>query len=244
MSCIIELENINFSAQGKQIVKDISLQFDKGKTVALIGPSGCGKSTILKLSAGIIIPNSGDVFYNGKNIFRLSQKENLSFRKESGFVFQDSALWANQNLYQILELPLRLHFPGMSNKEIGQRIEEVVSDVGYKKDLKMRPSQLSMGEQKMLAFARAMMCRPKLLFLDEWTESLDESASKRLIDIVKRLKSEEVTIILVTHKASIIRDMADHAVIILNGEISHLLAKEQIMAGEDIKKYISGDLAA
>ena len=244
MSCIIELENINFSAQGKQIVRDISLQFDKGKTIALIGSSGCGKSTILKLSAGLIIPNDGDVFYNGKSIFRMNQKENLAFRKESAFVFQDSALWANQNLYQILELPLRLHFPGMTNKEIEKRIKEVVSDVGYKKDLKVRPSQLSMGEQKLLAFARAMMCRPELLFLDEWTESLDESSSNRLIGIVKRLQNEGISIILITHKVSIIKDLADQAVIILSGEISHLLTKEQIMAGDEIKKYIEGDLAA
>ncbi|MCL2139855.1 MAG: ATP-binding cassette domain-containing protein, partial [Treponema sp.] len=218
MAAIIELKNISFTAQGRKLVKNAYFQFEEGKTIALIGQSGCGKSTLLKLSAGLIVPDEGEILYKGKNIFRMNRLENLSFRCESAVVFQDSALWANQNLYQTLELPLQLHFPEMTKNERDEKIKAMALLVGYRKDLLVRPSQLSMGEQKLIAFARAMICKPKLLYLDEWTESLDESASQRLIGIVKKIQNEGITIIMITHKVSIIQDIANEAVIIIEGK--------------------------
>ena len=241
MSYIIELKDISFSAQGNRIVHETSFQYEEEKTIALVGPSGCGKSTILKLSAGLIIPDEGEVLYKGKAISKMNRQENLTFRRESGFVFQDSALWANQNLYQMLELPLKLHFPGMQKKERDDRINQIASEVGYRKNLLVRPSQLSMGEQKLLAFARAIICRPKLLYLDEWTESLDERSSSRLIDIVKKMQSEGVSIILINHKVSIIRELSDKVAVILGGKISYIFSKEQLKSDTELKNLIEGD---
>jgi ABC-type Fe3+/spermidine/putrescine transport system ATPase subunit len=157
MSCIVELKDICYAAQNKKLCKGVSYRFEKGKTTALVGPSGCGKSTVLKLAAGLFAPDEGEVLYRGKDIFRMNRLENLEFRREAAVVFQDSALWANQNLFQILDLPLRLHFPLMTRKQRENRIEQVVAEVGYKKDLGIRPSGLSMGEQKLIAFARALI---------------------------------------------------------------------------------------
>ena len=242
MAAIIELKNISFTAQGRKLVKNAYFQFEEGKTIALIGQSGCGKSTLLKLSAGLIVPDEGEILYKGKNIFRMNRLENLSFRCESAVVFQDSALWANQNLYQTLELPLQLHFPEMTKNERDEKIKAMALLVGYRKDLLVRPSQLSMGEQKLIAFARAMICKPKLLYLDEWTESLDESASQRLIGIVKKIQNEGITIIMITHKVSIIQDIANEAVVIIEGKISSHLTQDQ-MNETEIKKYIEGEEA-
>jgi len=238
MSCIIELKNISYSAQTRKLIKGISFGFEEGKTTALIGPSGCGKSTMLKLAAGLFAPDEGEVLFKGKDIFRMNRLENLAFRREAAVVFQDSALWANQNLFQILDLPLRLHFPSMTLKQRERRIEFVVSEVGYKKDLGIRPSGLSMGEQKLIAFARALICRPMLLFLDEWTESLDETASQRLIDIVKKMQEQGVTIILVSHDARIVRAISDFVVMILGGQIFVRLTKEQIDSDDFLVEFI------
>jgi ABC-type multidrug transport system ATPase subunit len=164
--------------------------------------------------------------------------ENLEFRRAAAVVFQDSALWANQNLFQTLELPLRTHFPQMNVKERENKVKEVITEVGYKKDLSIRPAQLSMGEQKLLAFARALICRPRLLFLDEWTESLDENAAQRLIDLVKKHRNSGGTVILVCHDMRIIRDLADIMVVIRGGEISLKIAKEQINEDEDLMRSI------
>jgi len=238
MSHIIEMKNISFSAQGRRIVHDLSFCFEEGKATALVGPSGSGKSTALKLAAGLFPPDEGEALFRGKDIARMNQQENLAFRRETAVVFQDSALWANQNLFQILELPLRVHFPTMSKKEREKRIEEVVTEIGYHKELGIRPAGLSMGEQKMLAFARALICHPRLLFLDEWTESLDQHSAQRLIELVKNLKNEGVSIILVSHNIQIIHEVADIAVMILGGKIFLRVTKEQIDSDEELSRYI------
>ena len=238
MAYIVEMKDVCFSAQDKSIVRGLSFQFEEGKATALAGPSGCGKSTALKLAAGLFPPSEGEALFRGKSIARMSRQENLAFRRESAVVFQDSALWANQNLFQILELPLRVHFPSMNRKEREERIKAVAAQVGYKRELGIRPSELSMGEQKLLGFARALICRPQLLYLDEWTESLDQNAAQRLIDLVKNLKNQGVSIIFVSHDIRIIREMADIVLVILSGRIYTQLAKEQIDNDEELSRYI------
>jgi len=244
MSRIIELKNVSYSAQSRRLVKGVSYEFEEGKTTALVGPSGCGKSTMLKLAAGLFAPDEGEVLFRGKDIFRMNRQENLAFRKEAAVVFQDSALWANQNLFQILDLPLRLHFPSMTKKQRERRIESVVADVGYKKDLGIRPSGLSMGEQKLIAFARALICRPVLLYLDEWTESLDETASQRLIEMVKKMQSQGVSIIFVSHDIRIIRALSDFVIMILGGQIFIRLTREQIDGDDFLVEFIEKGMEA
>ncbi|MCL1931762.1 MAG: ATP-binding cassette domain-containing protein [Treponema sp.] len=244
MACIVELKDVCFAAQGKTIVRDMSFRFEEGKATALAGPSGCGKSTVLKLAAGLFPPSEGEALYKGKNIARMSRQEDLAFRRISAVVFQDSALWANQNLFQILELPLRVHFPSMTKKEREKRILAVAAEVGYKRELGIRPAELSMGEQKLLGFARAMICSPQLLYLDEWTESLDQNAAQRLIDLVKKFKEQGVSIIFVSHDIRILREMADIAVIILGGRMYVQLTKEQIDSDEEMSRYIERGMAS
>lgn len=226
------------------LVRNASFDFEEGKTIALVGPSGGGKSTVLKLTAGLFPPDQGEVLFRGKDIARMNRQETLSFRREAAVVFQDSALWANQNLLQMLELPLRLHFPAMSKRDREKRIETVVAEVGYKKELGIRPAQLSMGEQKLIAFARAMLCRPRLLYLDEWTESLDQSAAQRLINLVKRMKADGVSIILVSHNMQIIREIADLVIMIIGGQVFLKLTKEQIDCDEDLQRYVEKGIAS
>jgi ABC-type lipoprotein export system ATPase subunit len=235
---VIEMKNISFSAQNETIVRNISLQFEEGKTVALVGPSGGGKSTILKLAAGLLVPSGGVVFYRGKNIAAMNRVQNLAFRREAAVVFQDSALWANQNLYQILELPLKVHFPGMENEKRRQRIQEVAEIVGYRRDLDVRPAKLSMGEQKLIAFARAMLCHPALFFLDEWTESLDDSAAQRLIGLVRYFKVEGKTIIFVSHDLPLIHSLSAHVIMIVEGQISRHLTGEHIAKDKGLARLI------
>jgi ABC-type multidrug transport system ATPase subunit len=241
---LIELKNISFSAQNLKVVQNVSCRFEEGKTIALVGPSGGGKSTVLKLSAGLLVPNHGEVYFRGRDVSRMNRKENLAFRKEGAVVFQDSALWANQNLDQILELPLRVHFPGMIKTDRDKRIAEVLTEVGYKKDLAMRPSMLSMGEQKLIAFARAMVCRPTLLFLDEWTESLDDRAAQRLIGIVRRRREEGTTIIFVSHDLRIIKNLADYIVMIQEGKLAFTLTGEQIAEDESLAQLVEKGIAS
>lgn len=240
---IIELKNICLSTQGTTVIDNISYSFEKEKATALIGPSGCGKSTLLKLAAGLILPTSGNVLYNGQDVFLMNRTQTLEYRRKSSFVFQDSALWANQSIRQILELPLKIHFPKMKLQERTEIIKRTLSSVGYKKQLDIRPAALSMGEQKLVAFTRAMLYEPDLLYLDEWTESLDEIASKRLVRIVKQKKKENKTVIFVSHDLNVIKTLADTVCIISEGKLSTVIPIEEVTTDESLEALIEKGIA-
>ena len=244
MAEIVEMKNVSFSVQNQAIVKNFSLQFEEGKSTALVGPSGSGKSTVLKLAAGLLVPLEGNVSFRGRDILTMSRKENLDFRREASMVFQDSALWSNISLYQILELPLQIHFPGITADETDKRIKDILLEVGYKRELDIRPSQLSMGEQKLIAFARAMMTSPNLLFLDEWTESLDENAARRLMNLVKTHREENKTVIFVSHNFRIVRNLADYVIMIAGGRLSMKLSREQMDEDEDLARFVEKGISA
>ncbi|MDR3147180.1 MAG: ATP-binding cassette domain-containing protein [Treponema sp.] len=244
METLLELVHVGFSAQNQEIIRDISWTYTAGKTTALVGPSGGGKSTALKLSAGLLVPSRGEVNFRGKSISHMNRRENLEFRKEGAVVFQDSALWANQTIRQILELPLQVHFPGMSADERIGRVWEVLRLVGYRKEIGIRPAMLSMGEQKLVAFARALMCQPRLLFLDEWTESLDDRSAQRLLGLVRERKSWGHTIIFVSHDLHIIRDLADEALVISGGELYMTLTESQIKNDDNLGRFLEREIAS
>ncbi|MDR1950376.1 MAG: ATP-binding cassette domain-containing protein [Spirochaetaceae bacterium] len=239
---IIELKDVSFSAQNLSVIRDLSFRFEEGKVTALAGPSGGGKSTLLKLAAGLLVPTGGEVYFRGKNIADMNKAQNLAFRREGAVVFQDSALWANQTLYQILELPLRVHFPEMRPADRDKRIREVTAEAGYRRDLGVRPANLSMGEQKLIAFARALLCRPRLLFLDEWTESLDDEGAGRLIGIVRQMKEVKNTVIFVSHDLRLIQNLADYVIMISNGGITIHLAGEEITRNAGMAKLMEKEI--
>ena len=244
MAAIIELRDVSFSAQDRKVLHEISIEFKEATITAIVGPSGSGKSTVLKVSAGLLVPDNGEVLYKGNNVALMNRGENLDFRREMAFVFQDSALWANQDLYQILELPLKIHYPQMTKYQRAQRIKEVAAEAGYRKDMNIRPSRLSMGEQKLIAFARAMLCNPSLLFLDEWVESLDETSANKLIEIVKRKHKEGASVIFVCHDMRIIRDLADSVVVIAEGREVFEGTKEELLKSSELSDFLSMGIAS
>ncbi|MCL2180159.1 MAG: ATP-binding cassette domain-containing protein, partial [Treponema sp.] len=140
-------------------------------------------------------------------------------------------------------LPLRIHHPNMSKKDRDKRVSEVTAAVGYKKELNIRPSRLSMGEQKLIGFARALLCNPELLYLDEWVESLDENAADRLIGIVKKMQKDDVTVLFVCHDMRIIRILADFIIVIVDGKIVIHAAKEQVMNDAELSNYLKMGMA-
>jgi ABC-type multidrug transport system ATPase subunit len=243
MEPVLSLKNISFGGQNVGIIHDVTLDFEAGTTTALVGASGCGKSTLLKLCAGLLIPSGGDILYRGKSVDAMNRQQTMEFRRESAFVFQDSALWANQSLLQNLDLPLRLHYPELSKAERYQRILKVVSEVGYKRDLELRPAALSMGEQKLIGFARALICGPRLLFLDEWTESLDDGAASRLIGLVKARQKDNNVIVFVSHNLGIIKNLAQHIVFLTGGRVHLRLTAEQIREDGDFAAMLKQGIA-
>ena len=204
--------NVSYEDNNQKIIKDVSHYIEPNTVTAFLGKPGSGKSTALKLLAGLIPPTSGTITFEDRDIHALTQKQNLDFRKRAAFMFQDSALWANQDIYHNLELPLQLHFPKLSASSRKERIIHYTQLVEYTKPLTVRPAALSIGEQKKISFARTLICEPEILFLDEPTESIDEKTEDLFISILRRLISENKTIVYVSHDNYLINSfLSSHA---------------------------------
>ena len=171
---LLKMLQVCYEDNDQKIINNISHYIEKSSVTAFLGKPGSGKSTALKLLAGLIPPSSGTITFEDKDIHAMNHKQNLDFRKRAAFMFQDSALWANQDIFHNLDLPLQLHFPQMSLKERLERIKKYAELVEYTKPLSKRPAVLSIGEQKKISFARALICQPEILFLDEPTESIED----------------------------------------------------------------------
>lgn len=216
---LFDVQNIGFSQNGKTIVDDISLTIEKGSVTGFLGRSGCGKTTLIKLISGILVPTSGKSLFEGHDIQTMSKSRNLEFRKRCSFIFQDSALWANQDIMQNLILPLKIHFPKMPPEQMKDEIKMACEKVNFNKALSLRPADLSAGEQKKIAFARAMISKPEILFLDEVTSGLDINSSEQIMGLLKAFLDDGKTIVYVSHNNEFIKNFQGTLHIIEEGKL-------------------------
>lgn len=179
-----------------QALRGISLEVEKGQWVNLVGPSGSGKSTLLNILGGLDSPSSGEVFIDSTAVNRLTEDETARFRREKiGFIFQQPHLipylTATENVM------LSQYFHSMADEKEAM---EALAKVGLGHRLSHRPSQLSGGEQQRVCIARALINSPEILLADEPTGNLDRENTKIILELLKKLHSEEgFTIVLVTH---------------------------------------------
>lgn len=216
---IIELKSFCYARAGTEILKEVSLAFREGQTTALMGGAGSGKSSLLKAAAGLVAPDSGELFYRGVRFDRLSAAEEKDFRHRSGFAFQDAALWANQSLYENLALPLRVHEPFFSKTQVERAVTRAAEIVGYEASLKVRPSELSTGERRLIGLARALVLDPEMLFMDEPAASLDEETADRVYDIVRELRARRRTLVIVSGRSDFVYRSVDSIGILKAGRL-------------------------
>jgi phospholipid/cholesterol/gamma-HCH transport system ATP-binding protein len=229
VNALIELKNIVLFSNEYKVLKDISIKIPADQFCVMIGPSGCGKSTLLKVAAGILIPDAGDVLIEGQNHHTLPEKQLLEVKKKNGFVFQDSALWSNKTIFENLSLPLHFHFPALSSEEIMEKIRFSLSEINLLDSIYLRPAQLSTGEQKLVAFMRALITEPSILFLDEPTTSIDLGMRKKIIAMLVKEKNKKSTIIAVTNDIDIISLLTDYLIILKEGVVVEEGATADVM---------------
>jgi ABC-type transporter Mla maintaining outer membrane lipid asymmetry ATPase subunit MlaF len=219
MDSLIELQAVTVRAREHISLDDVSVCFPGNRSTVIMGPSGSGKSMLLKVAAAIIPPDTGRVLMRGKDAQRLSQKELLEFRRSSGFMFQDGALWQNKTIFENLALPLQFHCPQRGHKEIQDRICSLLASMNLLDSLDLRPAALSEGEQKIVSFLRAAVLDPEVLFLDEPTPSIDHQLLEKMLRMIKAMKDRGCTIIAVTHDAHLTAMIANYLVILKDGRI-------------------------
>ena len=189
-----------------KVLKGIDLSIDKGKFVAIVGPSGAGKSTLLHILGGLDMPTRGEVIFEQRDIYHLSDVELSKVGNESiGFVFQFYHLLSEFTVLENVLMPALISYGlRVMSYELRKRALELLENVGLSQRLTHFPNQLSGGEQQRVAIARALINRPSLLLCDEPTGNLDSQAGEEIISLVKKINLEnQMTIILVTHNAEL-----------------------------------------
>jgi phospholipid/cholesterol/gamma-HCH transport system ATP-binding protein len=208
---VIAFENVALAFDDQVILESVSFVLERGRTKVILGGSGAGKSTVLKLILGLWKPDSGVIRVNGRRIDRMGELELMEVRAHLGMVFQEGALFdsltvrenVGYKLYEETDLPLdRVH----------RRVEEVLGFVGLSEHIDKMPSELSGGQRRRVAIARAMAAKPEVLLYDEPTTGLDPITARAISDEIIKLRDlEEVTTMVVTHQLRDAFYIATHA---------------------------------
>jgi ABC-type transporter Mla maintaining outer membrane lipid asymmetry ATPase subunit MlaF len=246
---IIELRDVRLNLGDYEALRGVSAVFPPGESTVIMGPSGCGKSTLLKVAAGIIPPDSGKVLFKGRDLFTLSERGTREMRKVNGFVFQDGALWENKTLFENLALPLEVHHPEMSARDVAHRINRALERVGLEDSARQRPAEMSGGEKKVASFLRALVTEPTLVFLDEPTLSIDHHLTGKIGQMIRDLKARGATIIAVTHDPQLTSTLADRLLVMDAGQILALgpfddVRKSQLPRVRSIISQVLGEIAS
>lgn len=209
----VKLINLTKYFGKSKVLDNINLEIKKGEIISLLGPSGCGKSTTLKLIAGLLEADSGDILFDDKSILKVSTE-----KRNAVIVFQDYLLFPHMNVYENIAFGLKMK--KVNKNEIDIRVKELLELIRLKGYEYKYPSELSGGQKQRVAIARALAVEPKILLLDEPFSNLDINLRYEMREfIIDIQKKKEITMILVTHDKEEALMMSNKIAVILNGQI-------------------------
>jgi len=216
---MIELKEVCKSFATHKVLDNMSITINTGETKVIIGRSGCGKSVLLKHIVGILKPEKGDVFINGINITKLSDRELKSILMKIGMVFQGGALFDSLTVAENVGFGLLEHFK-LSMKEVLMRVEESLALVELCGIGNLMPSELSGGMKKRVALARALCIKPEIILYDEPTTGVDPITADAINELIRSLHDKlKVTSVVVTHDMKSAYRVADRIAMLYNGKI-------------------------
>ncbi len=233
---MIKVKNLCKSFDGNQVLKDVSVSFEQGKTNLIIGRSGSGKTVLLKCILGLYEADSGEIWYNDTNFISISNKERKAMRKEIGMVFQGGALFDSISVEENVRFPLDM-FTKMNSKEKQERVAFCLDHVNIaQKAFKLNPSEISGGMQKRVAIARAIALNPSYLFCDEPNSGLDPETSTVIDQLLQDLTREfKMTTIINTHDMNSVIEIGESVLFISKGEKEWEGTKKEILNSNNQK---------
>lgn len=213
---MIQLQDVHKYFGQLHVLKGVTTTIDKGEVVVIIGPSGSGKSTVLRCMNYLEEPTSGDVIVDGMN---LNVKENINnVRAEVGMVFQRFNLFPHMTVLDNITLaPQKIR--GLSKADAETIAHDLLGKVGLSDKADAYPEQLSGGQQQRVAIARALAMKPKVMLFDEPTSALDPEMVSEVLDVMKALAEEGMTMVIVTHEMSFAKEVATRVLFVDGGEI-------------------------
>ena len=214
----VEIKSISANYGSLKVIDDLSIQLNKGEIVSLIGPSGSGKSTLLKLLVGLIKPTQGEVIIQNKAI-NFDNKDDLRFaRSKLAIVFQQYNLFQNMNiLNNVCIAPIKIQ--KRDKNEVEENAKNLLEKVGLKEKMYAYPDELSGGQQQRVAIARALNLKPEILLLDEVTSALDPELVKEVLNTIKILASEGMTMFIVSHEMGFVKEISNKVAFLDKGKV-------------------------
>ena len=215
---MIELNHVSKSyGTGGKAIRDLSLTIEDGEFVFITGRSGSGKSTLIKLLMKELDPTKGRIVVNDMDLGKMPRRYVPKYRRKLGVVFQDFRLLKDRTVFENVAFAQRVI--GVPPKTIRETVPQMLRLVGLSSKYKAYPGQLSGGEQQRVAIARALAMEPKALLFDEPTSALDPELVGDVLDVMKSLAKEGMTMIVVTHEMGFARDVADRVIFMADGYV-------------------------
>lgn len=226
---MIEAINIHKSFGEKEVLRNVSVRFEKGKNNLIIGKSGAGKTVLLKCLVGLHEVDKGHIDFDGRNFSVMKIKDRKQIRKEIGMLFQGGALFDSYNVEQNVMFPLNM-FTEMSDKEKLDRVNEVLDRVKLVNVNKLMPGELSGGMIKRVAIARAISNKPQYLFCDEPNSGLDPNTAGVIDELIAEITRDlDIVTIVNSHDMNSVLKMGDNIVFVNEGEISWQGNRDEIL---------------
>jgi len=200
---MIQFENVTATYADDVGIFDLSFHIEKGEMVFLMGPTGAGKSTVLRTIYKDILLNDGSLYIDGQDITYMRSHKIPYYRRKIGMIFQDFRLIEDRSVFENIALPL--HISGLPKKDIKSKVSEILEKVGLDSVTKMRPSQLSGGEQQRVSIARALVKDPVVILADEPTGNLDPNVSDEILDLLELATNNGTSVLMSTHNFPLIR---------------------------------------
>ncbi|MDD5730127.1 MAG: ABC transporter ATP-binding protein [Candidatus Omnitrophica bacterium] len=239
---MIEIVNLSKSFNSHKVLNKLNLQVERGQTLVVIGRSGCGKSVMLKHIVGVLRPDSGKIFFDGRNILELKDKEFNKIRMKIGMVFQGGALFDSLSVGENVGFNLIEH-ENMDPKQVLERAEESLSMVGLSGIESLMPSELSGGMKKRVALARAICTKPDVILYDEPTTGVDPITADSINELIRSLHDKlKVTSIVVTHDMKSAYRIADRIAMLYQGKIIFEGTPEEVQKTDHpiVHQFING----
>lgn len=241
---MIEVVEFKKSFGRKTVHDGVTFYVKQGECLGLIGGSGAGKSVILRSLIGLEKPDGGRIIIDGVDITDMSETQLIPIRKKVAYAFQGGALFDSMTVFENLAYPLREHTK-LTEAQIEKKIVDQLAEFGLQGNELVFPGNLSGGMQKRVGLARAMMMDPEVILYDEPTAGLDPYNTKKIQELILRLKKKGVTSILVTHDMPTATAVCDKLAVLIKGRIQAQGTMEQLVKDENglIAKFINGEAA-
>ena len=232
---MIEVKNVYKSFDNKEVLKNISTIFDKGKTNLIIGRSGSGKTVLMKTLIGLVRPESGEILYNKRNLTTMNKNELKNLRREMGMLFQSSALFDSMTVLENVMFPLTM-FTHDSKKDREKRAKFCLERVNLSDADNLNTGELSGGMMKRVAIARAIALNPDYLFCDEPNSGLDPKTALLIDDLIHDITKEyNITTVINTHDMNSVMNIGEKIMFIYEGEKAWEGTKDDIMTSTNKK---------